>query len=119
VLAEDSAGGAHRSRHALLAEAVAGGLLPGERVTLHERLAQALVMAGDATLAAEAAEHWQATGCQAGELSARVAAAGAAEWVFGYAQAATHWQRALELWPEVSDASNDAGMTCRGCMWAP
>ena len=31
MLAEDAPGGAHRPRHALLAEAVAGALLPGER----------------------------------------------------------------------------------------
>src|SRR5215831_15726724 len=36
LLAEDTAGEAHRSRHVLLAEAVAGGLLPGERAVLHE-----------------------------------------------------------------------------------
>jgi hypothetical protein len=37
LLAEDTAGGAHRPRHALLAEAVAAGLLPCERAALHER----------------------------------------------------------------------------------
>ena len=42
LLAEDTSGGGHRPRHALLGEAVAAGLLPGERVVLHERAAQAL-----------------------------------------------------------------------------
>ena len=54
--------GAHRPRHALLAEAVAAELLPGEQVSLHERIAGALEAAGDDTLAAEAAGHWAAAG---------------------------------------------------------
>jgi DNA-binding CsgD family transcriptional regulator len=97
LLAEDTAGGAHRPRHALLAEAVAGRLLPGERAELHERTAQVLTAAGDQALAAEAAQHWQAAGRPADELSARMAAAEAAERVFGYAEAAGHRQRAIEL----------------------
>ena len=97
LLAEDTAGGAHRPRHALLAEAVAAALLPGERAALHERTARALAAAGGDALAAEAAGHWQAAGRPAGELPARLAAGAAAERVFGYAQAAVHWQRAIEL----------------------
>jgi DNA-binding CsgD family transcriptional regulator len=109
LLADDAAGGAHRPRHALLAEAVAAGLLPGERAVLHERTARALAAAGDDALAAEVAGHWQAAGRPAEELPARVAAAAAAERVFGYAQAAGHWQRAIELWPEVPGATAVAG----------
>jgi len=103
-------GGGHRLRHALLAAAVAGGLLPGERADLHERTARALEAAGDAALAGEAAGHWQAAGRSAEELSARVAAAGAAERVFGYTQAAAHWQRAIALWADVPDAAIAAGI---------
>ena len=89
LLADDAApGGGHRPRHALLAEAVVRGLLPGVRADLHERSARALEAAGDTALAGEAAGHWQAAGRPAGELSARVAAAAAAERVFGYTQAA-------------------------------
>ena len=95
LLAEDASGWGHRPRHALLAEAVAAELLPGERAALHERTA--LALAGDTALAAEVAGHWQAAGRPAEELLARLAAAGAAEQVFGYAQAAAHWQRAIEL----------------------
>jgi tetratricopeptide (TPR) repeat protein len=97
LLAEDTAGGTHRPRHALLAEAVAGRLLPGERAALHERTARALAAAGNQTLAEEVAGHWQAAGKPAEELPARIAAAEAAERVFGYAEAAAHWQRAIEL----------------------
>jgi len=106
LLADDAApGGGHRLRHALLAEAVARGLLPGERADLHERTARALETAGDTALAGEAAGHWQAAGRPAEELPARVAAAGAAERVFGYTQAAAHWQRAIELWADVPGAA--------------
>ena len=106
LLADDAPGGAHRPRHALLAEAVAAGLLPGERVVLHERTARALEAAGDDALAAEAAGHWAAAGRPAEELPARVAAAGAAERVFGYAEAAAHWQRAIELCQALPGAAS-------------
>ena len=97
LLAEDVSGGGHRPRHALLGEAVAAGLLPGERAVLHERAARALAATGDRALATEVAGHWQAAGRPAEELPARIAAAEAAERVFGHAQAAAHWHRAVEL----------------------
>ena len=108
LLAEDAAGGGHRPRHALLAEAVAAGLLPGERAVLHERAARAL--AGDPALAAEVAGHWQAAGRPAEELPARVSAAEAAERVFGYDEAAVHWQRAVELCQVQPEAAAAAGI---------
>ncbi len=103
------AGGAHRPRHALLAEAVTAELLPGEQVALHERIAGVLRAAGDETLAAEAAGHWAAAGRSDEELRARLAAADAAEQVFAYADAATHWQRAIELCEAEADADLDCG----------
>ena len=103
-------GAAHRLRHALLAEAVAAGLLPGERAGLHERTARALAAAGGEALAGEAAGHWQAAGRPAEELPARVAAASAAERVFGYAEAAGHWLRAIELCQAMPDATGPAGI---------
>ncbi|HEV3293976.1 MAG TPA: AAA family ATPase, partial [Streptosporangiaceae bacterium] len=110
LLAEDTSGGIFRPRHALLAEAVAGGLLPGERAALHERIARALAAAGDPALAAEVAGHWQAASRPAEELSARVAAARAAERLFGYAEAAGYWQRAIELCQALPDAVGTAGI---------
>jgi DNA-binding CsgD family transcriptional regulator len=110
LLAEDTGQGGHRPRHALLAESVAAGLLPGERAVLHERTARALAAAGDPALAAEVAGHWQAASRPAEELPSRVAAAKAAERVFGHAQAAGHWQRAIELWPGVPSAAGLAGL---------
>ena len=114
LLADDTPGGGHRLRHALLAEAVAGGLLPGERAALHERTARALAAAGDQTLAGEVAGHWQAAGRPAEELPARVAAAEAAERVFGYAEAAVHWQRAIELAHAEPGAASAAGFRMPG-----
>jgi DNA-binding CsgD family transcriptional regulator/tetratricopeptide (TPR) repeat protein len=100
----------HRPRHALLAEAVAGGLLPVERQQLHERAARALTAAGDDMLAAEIAGHWQAASRPVEELPERVAAAAAAERVFGYAEAAAHWRRAIELCQTLPDAASAAGI---------
>ena len=110
LLAEDASGGGHRPRHALLGEAVAARLLPGERAVLHERTAKALAATGDRALAAEVAGHWQAAGRPAEEFPARVAAAQDAERVFGYAQAAAHWQRAIELGQAQPDAAAAAGI---------
>jgi DNA-binding CsgD family transcriptional regulator/tetratricopeptide (TPR) repeat protein len=110
LLGENTPAGAYRLRHALLGEAVAAELLPGERVTLHERTACALQAAGGESLAAEVAGHWAAAGCASEELPARVAAAGAAERVFGYAEAAAHWQRAIELCQELPGAARATGV---------
>ncbi len=101
LLADGGVRGEQRPRHALLAEAVTAELLPGEQAALHEAMAEALQAAGDDTLAAEAAGHWAAAGRAADELTARVRAAEAAERVFGYADAARHWQRAVELFARV------------------
>jgi DNA-binding CsgD family transcriptional regulator len=97
LLADPAAGEAVRPRHALLAEAVAGALLAAERAALHGRVAAVLESAGDEMLAAEAAGHWLAAGQPGRELPARVAAGRSAERVFGYAEAAAHWQRAIDL----------------------
>ena len=110
LLAEGTSDGGHRPRHALLGEAVASGLLPGERAALHGRAARALAAAGDQALAAEVAGHWRAAGRPAEELPARVAAAAAAERVFGYAQTAAQLQRAIELCQAQPGAAAAAGI---------
>ena len=109
LLAEDTSGGEYRPRHALLAEAVAAGLLPGERAALHGSMARALAATGDDRVA-EVAGHWQAAGNPAAELPARIAAAEAAERVFGYAEAAAHWQRAIELGQALPGTADAAGI---------
>jgi DNA-binding CsgD family transcriptional regulator len=98
-----SADRGHRLRHALLAEAVATELPPSERVSLHERVARVLEATGAEELAAEAAGHWAAAGRSGAELRARITAAQATERMFAYADAATHWQRAIELFQTEPD----------------
>ena len=114
LLADDTADGGHRPRHALLAEAVAGGLLPGERAGLHERTARALAATRNQTLAAEIAGHWQAADNPTEELPAQVAAGEAAQRLFGYAEAAVHWQRAIELCQAHPSAGSAAGVDVLG-----
>jgi hypothetical protein len=122
LLAASATDEGFRPRHALLAEAVAAGLLPGERVVLHERTARALAAAGDEMLAGDVTRHWAAAGRSVEELLARVAAAGAAERVFGYAEAAVHLQRAIELCqaaPAAADAARAGGVSVpRLYVWA-
>ena len=109
LLADTGRENTYRPRHALLSEAVAAAILPGERGRLHERTAQALDSAGE-TMASEAAGHWAAAGRPAGELPARLAAANAAEQVFGYVEAAAHWQRAIELCEALPSAASALGV---------
>ena len=110
LLADGPTRGVVRPRHALLAEAVAAELLPGELAALHDRIAGALRATGDDTLAAEVAGHWAAAGRTAEELPARARAAEAAERVFGYADAARHWQRAIDLFGLVPGSQRPAGI---------
>ena len=114
LLNETEPDGRYRARHALLAEAVAAGLLPGERLALHERTARALEASGEEGLAAEAADHWAAAGRVGEELRARITAGQAAERVFGYAEAAAHWQRAIELCQAEPGAGDEAGVSLPG-----
>ena len=109
LLADTAAESMYRPRHALLSEAVAAAMLPGERARLHERTAHALDGAGE-TLASEAAGHWAAAGRPASELPARLVAAKAAERVFGYAEAAAHLQRAIELCEALPGAASELGV---------
>jgi tetratricopeptide (TPR) repeat protein len=101
-------------RHPLLAEAVRRRLLPGEAAQTHRQLALALAEVSKAD-PAEIAGHWLAAGDSIQELTWRIRAARAAANRFAFAQAATHWQRAVELWPDdrpqIDDLSRiDAGL---------
>ena len=69
-------------------------------------MARALEATGDDTLAAEAAWHWAAAERVSEELPARVHAAEAAERVFGYVEAARHWQRAIDLCQALPGAAD-------------
>jgi DNA-binding CsgD family transcriptional regulator len=114
VLFPEPGGDGYVFRHALVAEAVYGDLLPGERVRLHTALAGALeagLGAGDApaTRAARIAHHWSAAGDQPRALSASVEAAAAAEQVYAFAEAQLQLERVLALWERVPDAEERAG----------
>jgi DNA-binding CsgD family transcriptional regulator len=107
-------GDGYAFRHALLAEAVYGELLPGERVRLHRALAGVLeagLEAEDApaTRAARVAHHWSAAGDQPRALAASIEAADAAEHVYAFAEAELQLERVLELWDRVPDAEQRAG----------
>jgi DNA-binding CsgD family transcriptional regulator len=115
VLRPEPGGQGYAFRHALVAEAVYGELLPGERVGVHTALASALeagVEAGGspATRAARLAYHWSAAGDQPRALSASIQAAAAAERVYAFAEAQLQLERVLGLWDHVPDAEERAGM---------
>ena len=99
-------------RHALLREAAYAELLPGERHRLHAAYGGALTdrpELADGALHAELARHWHAAGELRPALATSVAAAAAAERSHGFAEAAAHYSRALEVWDRVDDAADAAG----------
>lgn len=115
ILVADSRG--CRFRHALVREVLHDDLLHGERQRLHEAAAAAL--ATQPELAADTehvrwallAHHWTAAQDQPKALTASVRAGAAAQQVGALADAAAHYQRALDLWPRVPGAEAGAGMT--------
>jgi DNA-binding CsgD family transcriptional regulator/tetratricopeptide (TPR) repeat protein len=109
VLVGDQTAGTFRFRHGLLAEAIYGTLLPGEREDLHGRLAAELARSRH-QVAAELAQHWAAAGRAPEALVASVAAAREAEAIAGLAEALQHLERALELWDLVPEAAELAGL---------
>jgi DNA-binding CsgD family transcriptional regulator/tetratricopeptide (TPR) repeat protein len=117
ILVAEPETGSFRFRHALLAQAVYATILPGEREGLHAWLAGELARGGMAG-AAELAPHWAAAGRPAEAFVASVEAARQAEAVFGLAEAHTHLERVLALWPAVPDAAGLAGIDLAGlCAW--
>jgi tetratricopeptide (TPR) repeat protein len=103
-------------RHALLREVIDADLLPGERARLHAALAQTLTDQPEladgppAATAAELAAHWDAAGEPTRALPARVQAALAAERAHAFPEAQGHYERALQLWEQVTDPGRAAGL---------
>ncbi len=117
VLVADQRSGTFRFRHALLAEAVYAGLIPGEHEELHARIARTL--GEDRATPAELAHHWAAARRPAEALPASIEAARAAEALSGRAEALAHLERALSLWPLVDRADDLAGMRLEAVLrWA-
>ncbi|MBD8079571.1 AAA family ATPase [Cellulosimicrobium arenosum] len=96
-------------RHALLAEAVASDLLPGERVGVHRAYLAALE--GDRTLGSPAlrAHHALAAHDLPAALSASRAAARKAARVLAPAEELRHLEQVLDLWSAVPDAAERLG----------
>ena len=95
-------------RHALLQEAVYADLLPGERVRLHGRYAQAVEDAGGP--AALLAHHRVESHDVPGAFRASLLAADEAERLRAPAEAWQQLERALRLWSAVPDAEASAGI---------
>ena len=91
LLVPDQDAGTFRFRHALFAEAVYQTLLPGERETVHARLATTLReqphLAATGLVASDLAHHWVAAGRPAEALAESVRAARGAEALSGPAEA--------------------------------
>jgi DNA-binding CsgD family transcriptional regulator/tetratricopeptide (TPR) repeat protein len=103
-------------RHALLREVIDADLLPGERARLHAELAQTLTERPElahgppAAAAAELAAHWDAAGEPTRALPARVQAGLAADRAHAFPEAQGHYERALQLWEQVTDPGRAAGL---------
>ena len=96
-------------RHALLQEAIAASLLPGEAARTHRRLATTLTeqapLAGSGhRLAGRIARHWDAAGEPERALVASVAAGRESSDALAFAESLSHYERALELVASVPDA---------------
>lgn len=115
LLVIDSAG--CRFRHALIREVLYDDLLPGERERLHVAAAHAVE---DPTLAdrldehvrwAMLAHHWHAAREPGRAFAASIRAGEEADRVRALADAAAHYERALQLWDRTEDPVAAAGMS--------
>jgi DNA-binding CsgD family transcriptional regulator/tetratricopeptide (TPR) repeat protein len=110
----DGSGRPPRFRHELLRQAVAAELFPGERASLHEACAEALVRrVADGRVPVEPsdlARHWDEAGRPARALRPMVEAARAAESVFAWPEALEAWLRARALHDQVPDGADIAGI---------
>ncbi len=116
LLAPDAAIAGYSFRHGLLREAIYSDLLPGERQSLHLKLARTLgedpgLAQMNATAAAEVAHHWYAAGELSAALAASVSAGMAAQELPAYCEAWLHYRRALEIWDQVGPAPGELPLT--------
>ena len=90
----------YRFRHALLREAVAASLLPGERARLHRRVAEVIgtdasLVPADADRAASLAGHWWEAGDWSKAYAASIEAADTAGALWAFPEVFVHLERAL------------------------
>lgn len=95
-------------RHALLREAVHDDLLPGERARLHWAYADVLETAG--AVPSTLAFHWHRAHDSPRALAAAVTAMQEAKNSYAFSTAARFGELALELWDQVPDAAEVAGI---------
>ena len=115
VAEDDGPAEGYAFRHALMGEAAYDGLLPGDRRRLHAATATVLESRSgsgdDAGRLAEIAHHWMSARDQDRAIRASVMAGVAAFDAHAYAESQRQFERALELWDVVADASEAAAMT--------
>lgn len=105
-----------RFRHALIREALYDDLLPGERERLHVAAAHAVEDPAVADRLDEhvrwamLAHHWHAAREPERAFAASVRAGLEAERVRAHADAAAHYERALQLWDRIPDPVAAAAM---------
>ena len=99
----------YRFRHALLREAVHDDLLPGERARLHRSYAEALEEHGSHNHAS-LAYHWRLAQDRRRALASAMAAMRQAKSGYAFASAARFGELVLELWEQVPDAEDAAGI---------
>ncbi len=110
------AGRGYDFRHALVREAVAGELLPGESVRIHARYARAIESrTGDpgrrAARAVLLSSHWLAAHALDEAFRTAVEGLRLSRASFAHATAAQLGERALDLWDRVAEPASAAGMT--------
>ena len=98
LVVSDRRTGSYSIRHTLVSEAVYSDLLPAERTAVHRTIATALEHDARVENAADRAHHWDLAHQPAKALLASVEAGLAAERIFGYGEALSHFERAIELW---------------------
>ncbi|MEU9841880.1 AAA family ATPase [Actinomadura sp. NPDC048032] len=105
--------GGYAFRRDLIREAVYDGLLPGERVRLHRRCAEAIsadrrLVPADRALI-EIAVHWYAAGEDARAAEAAWRAAESARRAYAYAERHRMLDRVLRLWDRLPDLPDRIG----------
>lgn len=116
LLIVDPSGGGYAFRHALARASIYEDLLPGERAQLHKAFAEALeqdsALAGpEAGAAVMLAHHWLAAHDLPRALRASVRAGHATAAAAGPGEAQRHFETALELWSQVPEAEQRAGIS--------
>ncbi|MFI5936542.1 AAA family ATPase [Actinoplanes sp. NPDC051494] len=101
-----SATDGYRLRHRVVAEVLEHEVLPAEHAARHRRYAETIEAAPGDTDHARLAHHWRQAGEPVRALPSVIAAAHAAEELYGFAEAHRYWALALTL-----TAQDDPGRT--------